>query len=444
MKTRKNKLKRIIAMLAAVVLLLLALAYGYLSLRRYTSYRHRIHSDAAFIIKVDVDRIYRTLAADYLLNSSHYKKSKRNSLKTGLDIPANVFIYTVHSRSAQTYFCSLPVSDTAELRVFINKKLGITRFKNTGKYILGSSANGGLTVAFNEQTFAVAYSLKKENVQEILEQLMNRENFLPDTDPGIKKLKALSAHLAYVFEEYTGTGQFKAGHFHMQGDFNFKGLRVQGKVFNHRVFDKDAILKLWLDAKSITTHRLAPLQLKTHTIYPDSLLKYCNGYFDVELSKPVNQADTLITYEYNDDFEKVAVTTPRMVRVPGINSMLSARPTALVNQLVAQGILKGGKVNPHLFPLYSVYTKYRPSALLFSTNEHAAFSGLKTQTPYFFYLETDFRKLSEQEQFPLLETYIKTLRKLEVSALNVKPGLQHFEMDLYFRLKQVNALAQLF
>ncbi|SMC78407.1 hypothetical protein SAMN04488524_2781 [Pedobacter africanus] len=431
-------------MLAAVILLLLAFVYGYLSLRQYTSYRHRIHADAALIIKVDADRLYRTLAADYLLNSSHYKGSKRPKRKTGLDIPANVFIYTVYSRSVQTYFCSLPVADTAELRVFLKKTLGITRFKNTGKYILGSSANGRLTVAFNDQTFAAAYSLKKENVQEILEELINGGNFLPETDPRIKKLKALTAHLAYVFEEYTGTGQFKAGHFHMQGDFNFKGLQVQGKVFTHRVFDKDAVLKLWLDAKPVVSQQLAPVQVKTHTIYPDSLLKYSNGYFDAELSKPVNHADTLITYEYNDNFEKVAVTRPRIVRVPGINSMLSARPTGLMHQLVSQGILNGAKVDPQLFPLYPVYTKHRPSAFLLSTNENAAFSGLKIQTPYFFYLEADFSKIREQEQFPLVETYIKTFGKLEVKALNVKPGLQHFEMDLYFRLKQVNALGQLF
>ncbi|SMC81618.1 hypothetical protein SAMN04488101_103233 [Pedobacter nyackensis] len=431
-------------MLAAVILLLLVATYAYLELRKYKSYRNRVHADADFIVKIDADKLYRTLAIDYLRNSSHYKRKKGGAIKSGLNIPANIFIYTVHSKSLQTYFCSLPVADTATLKSFIKKELGISQFKNTGKYLRGTSANGQTTVAFNNHTFAAGYSLTKENTNDVLEDLLNAQNLLEDKDPKLKQLKAINAHLAYVFKEHTGTGDFKDGLMHLQGDFNFKGFNVDGKVFNHRVFDKHAIVKMWLNTSINSNDKYAAFQVKDHTIYPDSLLKYCKGYIDLELTSPAIQTDTLITYEYNDDFEKEEIITPRTVKVPGINSIINADAGSLLTYLNKEDIVSSGIVNRQLFPLYSVYAKTSISAVMLSTNKHAAFSSSRQNSPYFFYLEADFEKLKAQGQFLLLESYIKQVTNLKVKAWNRIPGQSHFEMDLYFKLKHINALGQLF
>lgn len=431
-------------MLVAVILLLLAAVYGYLAMRKYRSYRDCIHVDAAFIVKIDADQLYRTLAFDYLCNSSHYKGHKARKLKTGLDVPANVFIYTVYPESFQTWFCSLPVADTGLLKQFIGKRLGISVFKNNGKYLTGASANGRLTVAFNNQTFALSYSVKKENTDNVLADLLNRKNLLSDQDPKIEKLKAIDTHLAYVFEKYTGSGEFKKGMLHLQGDFNFKALKAEGKVFGHRVFDKNAVLKMWLNAQLAIDGSVAEIQVKDHTIYPDSLLKYYKGYFDAELNSPVAQADTVITYEYNDDFEKEEVVTPRILKVPGINALISANTAGLFNHLKNGGLLNNAKVNKQVFPLYDLYAKGSNSALTLSTNAHAVFSDHREESPYFFYLEADFNKLRAQEQFPLLENYTKQFSKLQVKAMNEKSGSKQFKLALYFKFKHINALGQLF
>jgi len=431
-------------MLAAVILLLLAATYTWLEVRKYKSYQHRIHTDAAFIVKIDADKLYRTLAIDYLGNSSHYRNKKGEAINSGLDIPANIFIYTVHSKSLQTYFCSFPVADTTALKAFIRKELGIAQLKNTGKYLKGTSANGQITVAFNSHTFAAGYSFKKENINDILEDLLNGQNLLTDKDPKLEKLKALNAHLAYVSEGYTGTGEFKDGSIHLQGDFNFKGLNVDGKVFNHRVFDKNPTVKMWLNARLNSNSKHEAFQIKGHTIYPDSLLKYYNGYFDLELTDPVIQTDTLITYEYNDDFEKEEIITPRTVKVPGISSVINSNAQNLLSHLNREGIINGGVLNKQLFPLYQVYAKSSKSDMMFSTNEHAGYSSSKQKTPYFFYLEADFEKIKAQGQFLLIESYIKQLSNVSVKAWHKKADHPYFEMDLYFKLKHINALAQLF
>jgi hypothetical protein len=430
--------------LAAVILLLLAVVYTYLEVRKYNSYRNRIHADATLIVKINADKLYQILAIDYLSNSCHYKNKKGETIKSGLNIPANIFIYAVRSKSFQTYFCSLPVADTAVLKLFLEKKLGISHFNSTGKYLSGSSANGQITIAFNSHTFAVGYSLKKENTNDILEDLLNGKNLLADKDPMLEQLRAINAHLAYVFKEYTGTGYFKDGLIHLQGDFNFKGFNVDGKLFNHRVFDKNSVVKMWLNTKIDSNDKYDTFHVKDYTIYPDSLLKFYKGYVDLELTNPVTQTDTLITYEYNDDFEKEEIITPRTVKVPGINGVINTDAANFLNYLSGEDIVNRGIVNKQLFPLYSVYAKRSTSAVMLSTNQHAVFSSSKQNTPYFFYLEADFERLKAQGQFLLLESYIKQLSNISVKAWNKKPGHPYFEMDLHFKLKHINALGQLF
>lgn len=425
-------------------MLLLAAIYSYLALRQYQSYRNCIHADAASIAKVNMDRLYQALALDYLGNSSYYRAKKGADVEKGFSIPANIFIYTVRSKSNQTFFCSVPITDTAAVSLFIEKRFGVNEFRKAGSYRVGTAAGGKLTLAFNDHTFAAAYSLKRENVMDVLDDLLTGKKWLSAEDPRMKQLKALNTQLAYVAEGHTGTGEFKDGLLHMEGDFELKGLEVEGTLFSHRRFDPKAALKMWLNARFKPKHKLASIQVKEHTIYPDSLLKYYRGYLDVELNEPVLQPDTLITYVYNDDFEKEETITPRSVKVPGINAVSSADAKGLFDFLNREHMMFDGRVNKQLFPLYTFYAKRTDAAIMLSTDEKAFFPELRESSPYFFYLEADFGKIKTQRQFPLLESYIKGLNKLNVKAQKVKPGRQHFEMDLYFELKHINAFGQLF
>lgn|GEM_PF-620196 len=470
MKTHRNKFKRVAIILAAVVFLLLLFAYSYLALRKYNAYRNTVHGDANFIIKVDADQLYCSMALDYLGNPSFYRGKNVKSTESGLSIPAQFFVYTVKSKSAQTYFCAMPVADTLLLRKFVRQKLGVSALKNMGQYVSGKSANGRLTIAFNANTFAIGYSFKRENVEDIIADLINGENMLSDKDQKLVKLKALKSHLAYVFDDYMGTGDFKDGQLHIEGDFNLSGFTINEKTFSHRVFDKDAAVKMWLNVKPSLNERFGGIKVKDYELYPDSLLKYCNSYFDLEMGNPVSQTDTVITYLYNDDFEKEETITSRIEEVPGINSVVSGNATGLFNYLSAANMVKGDVVNKEFFPLYKLYLKRKENELVLSTNQHVFVSDARENTPYFFYLDADFDKLKSQGQFTLFEKYITQLNRLIIKAVpertekaghiengengenaenvgRTKDGSgfkrNHFEIDLYFKRKDVNALGQL-
>ena len=441
--------------MAAVVLLLLLCAYGYMTIRKYNAYKNTIHADAQFIIKVDADQLYRSLAMDYLSNLSYYRGNHVKSIESGLSIPAQIFVYTVKSKSAHTYFCALPVADTLLLRTFLRQKMGITALKNAGQYVIGKSTDGRLTTAFNANTFALGYSFKRENTEDILADLVSKKKMLSDKDPKLVTLKTLKSHLAYVFDDYTGIGDFKDGLLHIEGNFNLSGFTVNGKTFSHRVFDKNAVVKMWLNAKPALNKGLGSIKVKDYELCPDSMLKYCNSYFDMEIGNPVSQADTVITYVYNDDFEKEETTTPRIVTVPGINSVVSGNTAGLLNYLDVANIVNNNVVNKELFPLYRLYIKRKENELVLSTNQHVAASEVKAHTPYFFYLDADFDQLKSRGEFPLFEKHIRQLKRLIVKAVpeRTKKGelardvngnkRNRFVIDLYFKIKDVNALGQL-
>lgn len=429
--------------------MLLLTVYGYLSVRKYNSYRETIHADAKFIVKIDADQLYRSLAVDYLGNLSYYRNKGARSVESGLSIPAQIFIYTVKSKSSQTYFCALPVADTLLLKSFVKQKLGITMFKNMGQYTAGKSAHSRIHIAFNAHTFVAVYSFDGENVADVTADLLNKRNLLSDKDEKIAKLKTLTSHLAYVSGDYTGTGDFKDGQLHVEGDFNNTAFGVSGKTFDHRTFNKDAVVKMWLSAKPAPDKNFKEIKVKGYDIYPDSLLKYCNGYFDLEVKSPVHQTDTVITYVYNDNFEKEETTTPRIVKVPGVNCSISGDAGGLMNYMSKAAITNNGMINKELFPLYKLYIKRNGTTVLVNTDQKEIVSAARERTPYFFCLDVDFDKLKSQEQFALFKKYIAQLNRLVIKA---KPqGLgnlenterNHFEMDLYFKRKDVNALGQL-
>lgn len=446
LKTRRNKsFKSILLIFTVDALLLLISGYSYFKLREHSAYRNVIHADASFILKIDADKIYSTLFFDYLSNPSYYHSRNNKGTESGLAIPGHVFIYTVRSKSELSYFCSLPIADLALLQQFIKLRLGIENFKKEGQRIsTGTSKDGKLTVAFNAETFAFAYSFQKERVGDVLTDLLNESNRLAESDTKIAELKKINAHLAYTFGGFSGAGEFKDGMIHVKGDFNFKDLNVQGNAFNHRVFDQHAAIKMWLHAHISPNKPHTEIQLKERSIYADSLLKYYNGYFDAEFAGAVDQIDTVLTYEYNDDFEKEEIKTARVVKVPAITGTFRAKSEPLSHYLLKEGVLRAdGVISKQVFPLYTLYGKNNAGTFMLSTDKDCELPALSQSSPYFFYLEMNFKKLQAQRQFPWLERHVKPLSSMWLKALKAGAEKNNFEMVVNFKMRNINALIQL-
>jgi hypothetical protein len=439
-------MRRTLAILAVIIILLLVSVFAYLKFRQYKSFRYKIHKEASLIIKINADQIYATLIEDYLSNPEYYKNRKQDIAESGLEIPGNIFIYTVYSKSNKTYFCSLPIENITILKQFLKIRFGITEFTNAQSGItVGHSKNKVLTVAFNNKTLSFAYSLNKEQVTDILVDIAEGRNLLPDTDSRVNELKKLDTHLSYVYDHYIGTAQFNKGVVNIKGDFYFKQLNVKGKAFKHRVFDNNAKLKTWLAADFLGNFRVDTSYIKNYKFEVDSLLKYYKGYADAELINTVNQKESIVTYEYNDDFEKTEVTTVKDVQVPEFNVYISTEVPPTTKYLGKIDVLLADRtLNKKVFPLYTIYNRILFDGLVLSTNRKNAVLANFAATPYFFYLEANLNEVRKLNQFPLLTPHITTLKDIRIAASKLNEDTHHFDAVINFNDREINALGQLF
>jgi hypothetical protein len=157
--------------------------------------------------------------------------------------------------------------------------------------------------------------------------------------------------------------------------------------------------------------------IKNYSIETDSLLKYYRGYVFAEVGPAISQADTITTYEYDDNFEKVEKQTISAVKVPAIDLTILA-DTGMLQYLQKQQIVTAGmKLNKEIFPLYNVGISFEGNALHFSTATGKQNSAPVFQnSDQFLNCHINVRKTMEALDVPYLEPYVHHVSDAQFSA----------------------------
>ncbi|TKC09559.1 hypothetical protein [Pedobacter frigoris] len=441
----KNKFIRITLILAVVIIVLLVSVFGYLKYRQYISYKLGVHKNAALIFRINADQIYTKLFNDYLSNSAYYKNhNKYLDLNTGLKIPANVFIYNISDKSFDTFFCLMPVANLENLKFFLKNKLKVNAIAGQEPgFNFATSSDNKITVAYNDQRVAIAYSFKKEAVVQVLIQMLKGEHILQFDDRRLSGLRVSKADVAYTCAQYEGIGNFDDGKITFDGDFSSKYLKSNHGSLSRRKFSRSAPLKMWLN---IDLSRLPfdKIQFKNAKLNMDSLIKYKIGYADLEVDGHIKQLDTVITYDYNEDFEKVENATTKEVFVPNVVFSLSSDAPPLAKHLNREHIIgDNGTFNKTLFPLYDIYRFAETDEFKLSTSKEVISSTEREETPYFFGLEMNFGFFSGKSSSLSLKK-IGALKSLTIFAKEKNNDANRFEAILQFKQSNINGLIQLF
>ncbi|RAJ31107.1 hypothetical protein [Pedobacter cryoconitis] len=415
-------MKKIFIAAAAIVLLLLLTVYGLLQYRQYSSYQNRIHQRASLIFKINVDQIV--------------KKRGLSNLKSGargFGVPANIFVYTVSNKSALTFFCSLPVTDTTVLKAYLERVFKINHFiSNAQGPVWGNSQDQSIKVVYNTQNVVICYSLIKESVNDIMGELLAGKSLLADTDDRVARLKKQDAPIVYDFKSYSGQASLTDHGLLLSGTFPLKGLGVPDSCNRPEILAQGLSVSGWLNAdlKGVLTQ---DVRFNGHVLEQDSLLGYYKGLLEFEVGNPVSQSQSVISYTYNDEFEKVEQEVKKEVKVPEITLSLKGNTSSLVSYLCKQGVIgTDNQLNRELFPLYQVYGQYDNQVFQLSTNQKRPMSSAYVYTPYFFFAAIDFDQLRKQNQFTLLNSYIKDLSLLKVKASRQNHQSGKVEAELTF------------
>jgi len=442
-------MKKFLKITAAIVLLLLICYFGFFKYRQIQANKATIPVSTTALLKINVDELYKTIAVSYIKHPSQYSgadkkgiKEKVNDLKTGLKIPANVYIYSLKGKAKTTFFSSFEIADTLIFNLFIHENAYLPLIKKDSNFF--QSKDSTFLILFNKTTVAFACTPQKEQVKTTLEEILNRKNMIKVGESRFNQLINLSDHISFQ-----NTGNFSKINF-TDGKINFSNEFINQMIVpaakpKHRVLNPESTVSMWLNAKFKSA-----LPKKNQTGIPsllskDSFFRFYKDYVDFEWTNTITQVDTVVGYEYNDDFERVEKKVLQDRKIPSISMNLTANDREVSDYLKSLGALDQatGKISSSMIPLYQVYFKGNSGNIQLSTVQNAKPDLKRTSSDDFFYFKVDFKKLIKQTPMPLIADKLGTFSQLEIKAKSIGKDKINLQSELLFLNGDANALIQL-
>jgi hypothetical protein len=443
-------MKKFLIITAAIVILLLISYFCFFKYRQIQANNVSIPVSTIALIKVNVDELYKTIAVSYIKHPSQYSgadkkgiKEKVEDLNTGLKIPANIYVYALNGKAKTTFFSSFEITDTLAFNRFIAKNSSLPLIKKDAGYFL--SKDSTVCILFNKTNAAVAYTPQKEQVKTVLTEILNQKNMVKIGESKFSKLVDLSDHIAFQNIDNLSKINFTDGKINFSNECVYKLIEPALKP-QHRVLNPESTISMWLNGK------FKPgLPKKSQAVNPpffskSNLLKFYNGYLDFEWTNTTKQVDTVVGYEYNNDFERVEKKILKERKIPQISINVSANDQEVSNYLKSLGLLdqSTGKISSAMIPLYQVYFKGNNGNVQLSTLQSIKPDLKRISSEDFFYLKVDFKKLSKQMTMPLMTENLRNFSQLEIKAKSIGKDKIKLESELLFLNENANALIQLF
>ncbi|QIL40967.1 hypothetical protein G7074_17875 [Pedobacter sp. HDW13] len=432
---------------AAIVLLLLVFYFGFFKYRQIQANRVLIPVTTQALFKINVDELYKTIAVSYVKHPSQYSgtdkkgiEEKIADLNTGLKIPANIYIYGLKGQAKNTFFSRLEIVDSLAFKRFILKKLSLIK-KDTNFF---QSTDSTFCLLLNKTSVAIAFSPKKVAVKTFLANILNQKNMVKIGDSKFNQLADLSDHMSYQDAENLSKLNFTDGKINFSNEFVNRWLEPAAQP-KHRILNPESTISMWLNGT------FKPALVKKNTAVSaavfskNNFFKFYKGYLDFEWTNTVKQMDTVVSYEYNDDFEQVEKKAARARNIPGISINMSANDQEVSNYLKSSGSLdqSTGKISTTVIPLYQVYFKGNNGNIQLSTLPNAKPDFKMESADDFFYFKVDFKKLFKQMSFLTVSDNLNIFSQLEMHAKSIGKDKIKLESELLFVNQDANSLIQL-
>ncbi|MFC6098975.1 hypothetical protein [Olivibacter domesticus] len=434
-------MKKVVIRLGLILLVLFLIGLGVFYFRQKQSYKQNIPQNITSLTRINVDGILKSIVWNAITNPAYYiktnnqKKEKgKRPLNIGLKIPANLFFYTVKNKPNTTCFTSLSIDDSIAFKAFTHQILDIKDYQvyDRDKHIRwAKSKNGKVTIAYSKDKLAISFSATSENTLEILVDVLHQKNTQKVKESlFFKQLSNKEEHITYTNDSSILIANFNRGELDLQGSIR-SSMLIGKKKLKPKKFADNSLVKGWLAADITPFIRKNRQFFDQHHVPADTLLRYYGSYLDFEWkNQQIIQKDTIITYDYNDDFERVEKRTIKEERVPEIYLALEASPH-LANYIPKQ-----------------VYYKFQSGTtanrLYFGTGTSFKDDHVNSLSGHFFYLFVNAEKLFNNEQFPQLKRYTTAMKSFTMKGRTEEGSLINLEGKLDFKEPTINSLVQWF
>ncbi|MGJ8659351.1 hypothetical protein [Cellulophaga fucicola] len=459
------RLKKILKIVVPIAILLSIGYWGYNYINRTSSLIGVVHKDADVVVKVDLHSIKETLILDALsapkyyysnisFSSSKKDKEKDSTQNKGIDLqPYTLVLYTLKNVK-NTVFTTLPIDNSLDFKSYIetfvaDKKSVIEREKEYQYAVLEKSK---VIIGWNTTHVAIAASPEKLTATKIAsvftDVLVGNKLITDKNNALIQKLKSAQDHIVYAKGNGLVGANFVDGKLEFSGQLEVDSTTGFAKEISVSSI-ADASFQLYMDysftdpkhtSNFISTFKNSSF-LEKSNLKIDSIAAHSNGFFSLAINGKTMQQDTIVSYTYDDNFNKVAAKTIQEKEVPKIYLNIGSKKKGLSTYLKEQGAIEQDIFTA--FPYYNLKVSSANNTTLFSTDK----SLPKTQTfktANFFECTADFKKLNEQLSFPKSDLIFGLLKTLDINANLVEESKVGLEGVLTAQKEDVNIITQLF
>ncbi|WP_394748145.1 hypothetical protein [Spongiimicrobium salis] len=459
-------MKKILKLVLGFLVLGAIIYWGYRYINNTASLLGRIPVNAESVIKIGIHDIRETLILDALGSPGFYydyiggKREKdslsKEKIDKGIDLMPYSMVFFTMENAEQTLFTTLPIEDPIAferyIAAYLEEKSASMEKSEDETYTYTLLEKGKVALAWNGEDIMLALSPSidlKKCTAVFKEVLVAHEVIKDRKHPLIVKLKKMSDHIAYVKGKDKLTFNFKDKSIEIGGTLMVDQAASFPKKRKVETFSEASLQWYWDYNLSDDEHKkkvIGALRglsfFEKNNIEVAAIVDRTDGFFNLAVQGSTSQTDTIVTYTYDDNFEKQEQRTLSTREVPRIQLNLGSKEKSLKAYLEAQGTVTDQAVFKAL-PFYQFYLKENDLNTTLSTfkEELPAQKQLRSN---FMECTIDFKRLQEDLHIPQTSKAFALLEKFTLKAHQMDGNTIVIKGNLSGDKEDINIISQVF
>lgn len=410
----------------------------------------KIPKSATEIIHVDLRQIEHHFLADAIKNPSKYinfktKKKEKESLRKTVSIPKNLLFFTNTSTYKSAWFSNfVNVKNGDKLQRYLLqegfKEVTSDNLKlfNKDRITIGI-LNGKIVIAIKKQ--------REDSVVQVFENLFQETSFYEKNDYLLQSIANSQSDITYS----SAKADF------LEANFENGLLEIKGTLISELFLDD-----IYVDNSENSVGFMAAKVNKKHTLFKslsshkngkkfndftklslDSIIDKWDGRVVIDLNSVDKTIDTIVTYEYDDDFNKIEKKSIQELRTPDVNFILGSKGS-LYTYFMENNAIRSID-NDTLFtsiPLYKMFVKKQHDELyIFTKNQLDVRANKEAKIKFraFLDMEKYIKNPLEFSQVSAKDNYLKFIKDTSVELTSD----DEFFLQIHLKEDSRNFLPQL-
>lgn len=428
--------KKIIIWIISLVILVALSVWGFMYYKRVQSFAIKVPGQADRVLRLDIEQMGKKL-----ISTDMSGKKSGKAPKYGIDIPFNLFAFGIKGLPEQYLFSRLDISNAKDFEAWLSRD-----FKAVEPQLF-LHKSGMFSCMHNKKQ--VVFILGKDLTTTILaaaQQFLEDKEVIPFKESPLYKIR--EAHSDVAMEGSWGTGSLSFEQGKINASLSRKGAQkaTEGKLM---VPENAALAVLSSENPGSFLRKLGVEKIKDSM--PVEKLEHCfQDEFALFIDGEIAQNEVVVTYEFDDNFEKVPVSQTISKQVPNMFFYAYLKAPEQLKVLQEHQLLYGtDSFNKTLFPLFDL--KYGLSeANLFSLYsgeravvDSAAADLTKRSAPLVFKAWCQVDQLAKMAVFKEFSAYLKPFKKLSITGVSKDADQTTYIAELTFTNTEKSSLKQL-